>query len=58
MYDLSTKSFQLQSKFDSARVIFPGPCAIYIYKIMILLNSFSSETTWPFSIKFHANPTA
>ena len=50
------KSFKLQSYFYSARVIFPFPCAVYMYKIMILLN-FSSETTWPVFTKFHVDPT-
>ena len=43
IYDWSSKSFKLQSKFYSARVIFPCPYAVYMYKIMILLNTFSSE---------------
>ena len=44
MYDWCSKTFNLQSKFDYASVIFPCSCAVYIYKIMILLNNFSSET--------------
>ena len=28
-----------------------------MYKIMILLNTFSSEISWPVSTKFHVNPT-
>ena len=28
-----------------------------MYKIMILLNTFSSEIGWPISTKFHVNPT-
>ena len=27
------------------------------YKIMILLNTFSSEISWPISTKFHIDPT-
>ena len=30
--------------------------AVYMYKIMILLKSFSG-TTWPIFAKFHVNPT-
>ena len=36
---------------------FPCPCAVYMYKIMILLNIFSSETTWPIFDRFHGDPT-
>ena len=57
IYDWSNKSSKLQSKFYSARVILPCPCAVYMYKSMILLNNFSSETTWPVSTKFHVAPT-
>ena len=46
-----------QSKVYSARVIFPCLCAVYMYRIRILLNNFSSETTCPVSTKFHAEPT-
>ena len=28
-----------------------------MYKIMILLNTFSSEISWPISTKFHVDPT-
>ena len=28
-----------------------------MYKIMILLNTFSSEISWPISTKFHVHPT-
>ena len=42
IYDWSSKNFKFQSKFYSARVIFPCPCAGYMYKIMKY-----SETTWP-----------
>ena len=28
-----------------------------MYEVMLLLNNFSSETTWPVFIKFHVNPT-
>ena len=35
--------------FFSARVIFPYPCTVYMYKVMTLLNDFSS--------KFHVDPT-
>ena len=28
-----------------------------MYKIMILLNTFSSEISWPIFIKFHVDPT-
>ena len=28
-----------------------------MYKIMILLNTFSSEISWPIFTKFHVNPT-
>ena len=38
-------------------VIFLCLCAVYLYKIMILLNNFSSETTVPISTKFHVDPT-
>ena len=38
-------------------VIFPCPCALYMYKIMILLNNFSYETTGPVFTKFHVEPT-
>ena len=31
--------------------------AVYMYKIMILLNNFSSETTWPVFTKFHVDPS-
>ena len=41
----------------SARVIFPYPCAVFMYKIEILLNYFSPETTWPISTKFYVDPT-
>ena len=37
-------------------IIFPCPCAVNMYKIMILLNN-SSETIWPISTKFHIDPT-
>ena len=37
-------------------IIFPCPYAVYMYKIMILLNNFSSETTWPIFTKFHVDP--
>ena len=39
------------------RVIFPCLYAVYMYKIMILLNTFSSEISWPISTKFHVDPT-
>ena len=38
-------------------VIFLCPCAVYIYKIMILLNNFPSETAWPISTNVHVHPT-
>ena len=57
LYDYSSKSFKLQSKFYSARVIFPCPCAVYMFKIIILLSNFSSETTWPIFTKFYVDPT-
>ena len=60
IYDCSSKSFKLQSKFYSARVIFPCSYAVYMYKIMIcklLLNTFSSEISWQISTKFHVDPT-
>ena len=44
----------LQSKFYSARIT--CPCAVYMYKIMILLK-ISSEISWPISTKFHVYPT-
>ena len=47
----------LQSTFYYARFIFPFPYAVYMYKIMILLNTFSSEISWQISIKFHVDPT-
>ena len=34
------KAFKLQSIFYSARFIFPYLYAVYMYKIMILLNTF------------------
>ena len=34
----------------------PSPCAVYMYKIMILLNKFSSETTCLISTKLHVDP--
>ena len=33
-------------------IISPCPCSVYMYKIMILLNNFSSETTCPISTDF------
>ena len=60
IYDCSSKSFKLQSKFYYARVIFPCSYAVYMYKIMIcklLLNTFSSEISWQISTKFHVDPT-
>ena len=42
--------------FFSARIIFHCLCAVYMYEIMILLNNFTSETTWPISTKFHVDP--
>ena len=45
----------LQSKFYSVRVILPCSCAKYVYKIMRLLNNFSSETTSLISTKFHVD---
>ena len=40
------------------RVIFPCPYAVYMYKIMILLNTFASEISRPIiSIKFLVDPT-
>ena len=30
---------------------------VYMYKIIILLNTFSSEISWPISTKFHVHPT-
>ena len=47
----------LQSKFYFLRVIFPWPCAVYMYKIKILLSNFSSETTSPISTKCHVDLT-
>ena len=47
----------LQSTFYFARFIFPFPFAVYMYKIMILLNTFSSEISWLICNKFHVNPT-
>ena len=37
--------------------MFPCPCAVYMYEIMILLNNFSSATTWPIFTKFYVDPT-
>ena len=56
IYDWSSKSLKLQSKFYSARVIFPCLCAVYVYIIMTLLNN-SSEATWSVSTKFQGDPT-
>ena len=53
---MNSKSFKLRSKFYSAVVNFPCPCAVYMYKIMLLLNN-SLETSWPISTKFHVDPT-
>ena len=39
------------------RFIFPCLYAVYMYKIMILLNTCSSEISWPISTKFHIDPT-
>ena len=39
------------------RVIFPSPYAVYMYKIMILLNTLSSEISWLICTKFHVDPT-
>ena len=32
-------------------------CTVYMYKVIISLNNFSSETTQPIFIKFHVAPT-
>ena len=56
IYDWSSKSFKLQSKFYSARVILLCPYAVYMYKIMILLT-FSSEIRLPISTKFCVDST-
>ena len=48
---------ELQSTFYSARFFFPCPFAVYMYKIIILLNTFSSEISWPISTNFHVDPT-
>ena len=45
------------NQFYSARFLFPCPYVVYMYKIVILLNTFSSEISWPVSTKFHVNPT-
>ena len=47
---------KLQSKFSAARVIFPCPCAVYMYKIMILLNS-AFENTLHYFTKFYVDPS-
>ena len=47
----------LSYKQHSVRFIFHCPYAVYMYKIMILLNTFSSEISWPISTKFHVDPT-
>ena len=54
--NLQCISGKLLSTFYSTRFIFPSPYAIYMYKIMILLNAFSSEISWPISTKFHVDP--
>ena len=58
-YDIWLKQqmLKLQSKFYSARFIFPCLYAVYMYKIMILLNTFSSEISWPISTKLIVSPT-
>ena len=56
MIEEAKASFKLQSTFYSARFIFPCSCAVYMYKIMILLNTLSSEISWPISTKFHVDP--
>ena len=43
------------NQFCSGRVI-PCPCAVHMFKTMILLNNFSSETVWPIFTKFHVHP--
>ena len=47
----------LQSKFYSLRVIFTFPWAVYMCKIMMLLNNFSSETILPIFTTFHVDST-
>ena len=52
IFDWSSKGFKLQSNFFSARVIFPCPCAVYMYKILVLLNNFSLKPLGQFSPNF------
>ena len=50
------ETLSYNQNFNSVRVIFPRPDAVYIYKIMILFNTVSSEISWPISTKFHVSP--
>ena len=51
------KALSYNQHFILPFYIFPCPYAVYMYKIMILLNTFSSEISWPISTKFHVDPT-
>ena len=46
------KALSNNQNFYSAKVIFPCPCAVYMYKILILLNNFSLKPLGQFSPNF------
>ena len=50
------KALSYNQNFILHGLFFPCP-VLYTFKIMVLLNNFSSEATWPVSVKFQVDNT-